>query len=51
MLWMLAVTQEDHPSQEAIDKLHTRFAEATVNLFDEHKHLMPGWETKKLTIV
>lgn len=48
---MPAVTQKDHPTQEEIDQLHARFVAATLDLFNEHKHMMPGWETKTLTVV
>lgn len=46
-----AVVQKDAPSQEEVDAVHQRFCEAIIELFDTHKHLMPGWENKQLTIV
>ena len=48
----LAVKQDDHPSQEAIDALHTQFTAAIKKLFDDHKHLLgPDWAKKELRIV
>ncbi len=49
--YLAAVVQKDAPSPEEIDAVHQRFCEAITELFDMHKHLMPGWETKQLTIV
>ena len=46
-----AVTQIDTPSQEEVDEVHQRFKTALKELFDNHKHLMPGWEAKELLIV
>jgi hypothetical protein len=47
----LPVVQCDTPDQATIDALHARFVEALVRLFDEHKHLLPGWEAKTLEVV
>ncbi|KAK9918066.1 hypothetical protein WJX75_000903 [Coccomyxa subellipsoidea] len=47
----VTVVQQDDPSQEEVDAVHARFVTAITELFDTHKHLMPGWEKKKLTIV
>ena len=47
----LAVTQIDSPSQEEVDEVHQRFKVALKELFDSHKHLMPGWHAKELLIV
>ena len=47
-----AVKQEDHPSQEQVDKIHKRFAMEIKKLFDDHKHLLgPQWAQKELQIV
>ena len=43
--------QVDSPSQEEVDEVHQRFKAAIRALFDEHKHLMPGWSAKELLIV
>lgn len=45
------VVQCDNPTQEQVDATHAAFCGAVQELFDAHKHLMPGWETKKLRIV
>ena len=47
----LAVTQIESPSQEQVDEVHQRFKAALKELFDSHKHLMPGWDAKELLIV
>ena len=47
----LAVTQIESPSQEEVDEVHQRFKAALKELFDSHKHLMPGWDVKELLIV
>ncbi len=47
----LAVTQIANPSQEEVDEVHQRFKVALKELFDSHKHLMPGWHAKELLIV
>lgn len=52
MVWCLAVKQDDHPSQEAIDALHAQFSAAIKKLFDDHKHLLGiEWAKKELRIV
>lgn len=48
---MRAVAQNDHPSQAEVDEVHARFAAAIIDLFNTHKHMLPGWEKKQLTIV
>jgi 2-acylglycerol O-acyltransferase 2 len=45
------VEQKDDPSQEDVDEVHAQFVAALKALFDGHKHMMPGWESKQLTIV
>ncbi|CAK0785740.1 hypothetical protein CVIRNUC_008951 [Coccomyxa viridis] len=47
----ITVRQVDSPSQEEVDEVHQRFKAAIRALFDEHKHLIPGWSTKELLIV
>lgn len=47
----VAVTQCDNPTQEQVDETHARFCAQLTEMFDSHKHLMPGWEGKKLRIV
>ncbi|BDA49182.1 Diacylglycerol O-acyltransferase 2 [Coccomyxa sp. Obi] len=48
----IPVKQEDHPSQEQIDKVHGQFAAEIKKLFDDHKHLLgPHWAQKELQIV
>ncbi len=51
LLAVCAVTQIATPSQEEVDEVHQRFKTALKELFDNHKHLMPGWEAKELLIV
>ena len=46
-----AVAQCDKPSAEEVDRLHARFTHDIVALFDAHKHLLPGWEAKRLHVV
>ncbi len=45
------MVQCDCPSQEEVDRVHARFTRAIAELFDAHKHLLPGWEAKPLRIV
>ncbi len=44
------VTQNENPSQEEIDRVHTELMDAMVRLFDEHKEAY-GWGSKKLVIL
>ena len=46
-----AVKQEDNPGQETIDALHAQYVAALLKLFDNHKHLIPGFEKKQLRVV
>lgn len=47
-----AVKQEDHPSQEQIERVHAEFVASIKLLFDRHKHLLgPVWAEKELRIV
>ena len=46
-----AVAQCDKPSAEEVDRLHARFTHDIAALFDAHKHLLPGWEAKRLHVV
>ena len=45
-----AVVQRDEPTQEEVDEVHKRFSDALKALFDQHKHLMAGWNSKELMI-
>jgi hypothetical protein len=45
------VKQIDNPSREEVDEVHQRFTVALVELFNRHKHLMPGWHEKELLVV
>ncbi len=44
-----AVQQNDHPSQEEVDRVHAQVVDALKGLFEQHKHLV-GWEHKQLEI-
>ena len=46
-----AVVQSDNPSEEQVRETHERFIAAIAELFDQHKHLLPGWEHKQLEII
>lgn len=39
------------PMPEEIAEVQERLLATLVALFDQHKHLMPGWENKTLEIV
>lgn len=45
-----AVTKNLDPSPEQIQEVQEEVLAALVALFDQHKHLMPGWEYKILEI-
>mgnify|MGYP003385243412 CR=1 FL=1 len=45
----IQVVQNDNPSQEEIDRIHTLMMEAMMSLFDQHKASY-GWADKKLII-
>lgn len=45
----IQVVQDDDPSQEEIDRIHTLMMEAMTDLFDKHKASY-GWADKKLII-
>ncbi len=45
------VAQCDNPSEEQVRETHERFIAAVAELFDQHKHLLPGWEHKRLEII
>ncbi|KAK9919185.1 hypothetical protein WJX75_009964 [Coccomyxa subellipsoidea] len=48
----IKVKQEDHPSQEQIERVHAEFVASIKLLFDRHKHLLgPEWAEKELRIV
>ncbi|EIE22983.1 hypothetical protein COCSUDRAFT_63373 [Coccomyxa subellipsoidea C-169] len=46
----LQVTKSLDPSPEEVDEVQEKLLAALVALFDEHKHLLPGWEHKTLEI-
>ena len=46
-----AVKQKVNPSPEEVREVQKAVLEAVTSLFDQHKHLMPGWEGKCLEIV
>ncbi len=45
-----AVKQTDNPSAEEVDRVHAAVVAAIRSLFDQHKHLIPGWQHKVLQI-
>lgn len=45
-----AVKQCDNPTDEEVDRVHALVVEATVQLYERYKHLVPGWETRHLLI-
>ncbi|CAL8461777.1 g1308 [Coccomyxa elongata] len=40
------VKQAAEPSAEEVDRVHAAVVAAIRSLFDQHKHLIPGWENK-----
>ncbi|BDA41498.1 hypothetical protein COCOBI_02-2790 [Coccomyxa sp. Obi] len=40
------VKQADDPSAEEVDRVHAAVVAAIRSLFDQHKHLIPGWQHK-----
>ena len=42
--------QCDNPTDEEVDRVHALVVEATVQLYERYKHLVPGWETRHLLI-
>ncbi len=49
---VLAVQQNDDPTQEQIDKLHAQFTAALKKLFDDNKHILgPVWAKKQLNVI
>jgi len=49
---LLAVQQNDDPTQEQIDKLHAQFTAALKKLFDDNKHILgPVWAKKQLNVI
>ncbi|CAL8465555.1 g5091 [Coccomyxa elongata] len=45
------VKRNSEPTPEEIAEVQERLLVSLVALFDQHKHLMPGWENKSLEIV
>lgn len=46
-----AVKQSDSPSAAEVDRVHALLAESLSRMYAEHKHLVPGWETRPLHII
>ena len=46
-----AVKQSDKPSVAEVDRIHAEVIEAITQLYEEHKHLIPGWESRPLHII
>ncbi|KAK9903270.1 hypothetical protein WJX75_001551 [Coccomyxa subellipsoidea] len=44
------VNRSEDPTPEEVDEVQEKVLAALVALFDQHKHLMPGWENKSLEI-
>lgn len=47
----IAVVQQDDPSREYVDAVHAQVVEAVQQLYNKHRHVLPGWESRDLTIV
>lgn len=45
-----AVKQATEPSAEEVDRVHAAVVAAIRSLFDQHKHLIPGWQHRVLQI-
>lgn len=45
-----AVRKADIPSAEEVERVHEQVMAAIRSLFDQHKHLVPGWHEKELQI-
>jgi hypothetical protein len=50
LLWR-AVDKKADPSQKDILAVQQQVLAALEALFDQHKHLMPGWQDKTLLVV
>ena len=46
-----AVAAKQDPSPEEVDEAQAAVLAALALLFDQHKHIMPGWEDKRLDII
>ena len=44
------VEQQAEPSQEYVDQIHSQVVEAVQKLYNKHRHVLPGWEHRDLTI-
>lgn len=44
------MNRSEDPTPEEVDEVQEKVLAALVALFDQHKHLMPGWENKTLEI-
>ena len=47
---MCAVEQADEPSQAYIDQVHAQFTAAVQQLYNAHRHVLTGWESRNLEI-
>ena len=43
--------QSDSPSAAEVDRVHALLVESLSRMFEEHKHLVPGWENRALHII
>lgn len=46
-----AVEQSDNPSAAEVDRVHALLVESLSRMYDEHKHLVPGWVNRPLHII
>ncbi len=46
-----AVTQSDNPTPAEVDRVHALLVESLSRMYAEHRHLVPGWETRPLHII
>ncbi|KAK9803780.1 hypothetical protein WJX73_006767 [Symbiochloris irregularis] len=47
----IAVEQADNPTAAYVDLIHMQLTEAVQELYNRHRHVLPGWEQRDLTIV
>ena len=50
-LTVYAVKQSDNPSAAELDRVHALLVESLSRMYDEHKHLVPGWVDRPLHII
>lgn len=46
-----AVEQTNEPSKEYVDQIHAQVVTAVQELYNKHRHILPGWDTRDLTII